>query len=281
MAFRGLELSRSKGSPIELFRFRYGAGPDDAYCYTNAEQARVHQGETYWPAPIKRGKLASSSEDMSKASLEINMPGNSKVAELFRVTAPAGNINVTLFQGHSRDPANEFLAIWTGRITLCTWEDNGNQVKLACEHVRSQLRRLALRRHYQYMCPHVLYGDQCRASETAATTMRNVQVVDGRLVTLNVLLGQPELYLGGMLKWTDSRGAMQARTILNTDTFNGLTRFSLSGVATDLVPGASVATVRGCSHSLEGCKTHNNVGNFGGQPFIPSSNPLGINGAFG
>lgn len=280
MAFRGLELSRIKGSPVELFRFRYGVMVDEAYCYTNAEKPRTHLGLEYRPLPLKRGKIASSSEDANKATLEIELPGSAEICELFRVSAPAGTIAVTVFQGHSRDPESEFLAIWTGRISSCKWTENGNKATLVCEPARSQLRRLALRRHYQYMCPHVLYGDQCRASESAATAPRTIYGVEGRLVTVTSALSSPEQYLGGMIKWTDKIGATQARTILGVATVDGRTRFTLSGVATDLAAGAQAAVVRGCSHDLDGCLSHNNVGNYGGQPFIPTTSPLGVNGAF-
>lgn len=280
MGFRPFEISRTRGAPVELFRFRYGVLETDAFCYTNGEKEIEHQGLTYWPIPIKRGKIASSSEDSGKTSLDITLPGNALVADLFRVTAPPGNIGVTIFQGHSRDPEAEFIAIWVGRVTACNWEDNTNLAKFICEPIRSQLRRLSLRRHYQYMCPHVLYGAQCRASEAAATQQRTVLAVSGRLVTIAGAVETPDNLLGGMLKWVDSNSITRARTILGWEAVEGGVRLSLSGADDGIKPGMPVSCVRGCSHTIDGCLTHNNVSNFGGQPFIPVTSPLGVNGAF-
>lgn len=280
MSFSLFETSRAKGAPVELYRFRYGVFETDAFCYTNAERPIVHQNLTYQPLSIKRGKIIASAENASKGALEINLPASAALCDLFRVTAPPGQIAFTIFQGHSRDPDGEYLAIWVGRVTACTRQPESNDAKLVCESAKSQLRRLALRRHYQYMCPHVLYGDQCRASEIAATTVGQIGTVNGRLITMATLYTTPEQYVGGMLKWTDGKSVTRARTITAVATINGVTRFTISGVDDDLVDGLQVNCVRGCSHAVDGCLTHNNILNYGGQPYIPTKNPLGVYGAF-
>lgn len=278
MGFGPFETSRSKGSPVELYRFRYGAFVDQAFCYTDGEKEIIHQGLTYKPLPIKRGDITASSEDSSKQSLEVNLPGSAEVAQLFRVSAPAGQIVLTIFQGHTRDPESEFIAIWVGRVGSCGWNDN--DARLSCESSRSQLRRLALRRHYQYMCPHVLYGDQCRASEAAATTIASITAVNGRFVTVSGDLADPSLYPGGMVKYLDGQSILHARAILQVATVADGLRLSLSGVIEGLVAGAPISVIRGCSHNLDGCLSHQNVANYGGYPFIPVKNPLGMYGAF-
>lgn len=280
MAFSPFETSRSRGSPVELFRFRYGAFVDQAYCYTDGEKEIVHQGLTYKPLPIKRSSISSSSEDSGQQALEVNLPGTAEICQLFRVSAPPGHIALTIFQGHTRDPENEFLAAWVGRVGSCGWDDTA--AKLACESSRTQLRRLALRRHYQYMCPHVLYGDQCRASESAATISRTVQTVNGRFITVNSTPANYERYVGGFIKYFDAQQVLHARAILGVNPVDGggNLRLSLSGVVEDLLPGAVISVIRGCSHDLDGCATHQNIPNFGGMPFIPTKSPLGMNGAF-
>lgn len=280
MAFGVFETSRNRGAPVELFRFRYGVFHDQAHCYTDGEKEIVHQGLTYKPLPIKRSGISSSTEDSGQQALEINLPGNAEICEMFRVSAPPGQIALTIFQGHSRDPASEFIASWVGRVGSCGWTEN--DAKLSCESSRTQLRRLALRRHYQYMCPHVLYGDQCRASEIAATITRSVAAVNGRFVTVNSTPPNHQRYVGGFVKYTDARGILHARSILAASPVDGggNLRLSLSGVFEELQPGISVSVVRGCSHDVDGCLTHANILNFGGMPYIPLKSPLGMNGAF-
>lgn len=280
MAFSIFEISRSKGAPVELFRFRYGVFDTDAYCYTNGEQPREHLGLTYRPLPIRRGKIVSTSEGSSQTSLDVDLPGSAEVCELFRVSAPPGVVTLTIFQGHDGDPASEFIPMWTGRVSGCSWEEDGNLGKLMCQPAKGQLRRLALRRHFQYMCPHVLFGDQCRASESAATSEATIYAANGRLITLDTLLPNAAQYPGGMIKWPTKTGVLAARTIMNVATVSGRTRLTLSGTDASLIDGLNVMVVRGCSHDTDGCISHSNIGNYGGQPYIPTSNPLGINGAF-
>lgn len=280
MAFWDYERSRILGSPIELYRFRYGETDAEAYCYTNSEREVVFQGQTYRPVPIKRGRILTSTEGATSPTLDVELSGDAEVCELFRVSAPSAGVGLTIFQGHSRDKDNEFRVIWTGRVTICARESHGNLGKLSCEPVQSQLNRIALRRHFQYMCPHVLYGDQCRASESAATSRQTVAAINGRLVTLSVLLGDHGKYVGGMLRWPGKGGVVTARTVIGVREVEGHTQFGLSAAADDLEVGQQIDAIRGCSHDTAGCIEHNNILNFGGQPFIPTKSPLGINGAF-
>lgn len=278
MAFNFFETSRSKGSPVELFRFRYGVFDSEAHCYTNGETPYTHLGLTYKPVPLKRTDIVSSTDNTGKSSLEIKLPGDSEISQMFRVSAPSGRITVTVFQGHFDDADNEFLAIWTGRVGSCAWDDNA--ATLSCESSKSQLNRMALRRHYQYMCPHVLYGDRCRANEAAATTPATLAAADGRFVTVNVALPNPAAYIGGMLKYTDDKQIVHARAILAAQVVGNTTKISLAGVSEVMTVGRVVSCIRGCAHDLDGCATHNNILNFGGMPYIPTTNPLGINGVF-
>lgn len=278
MAFSFFETSRSRGSPVELFRFRYGVFEGEAHCYTNGEKPVTHMGLTYLPLPLKRSNIVASTDNGGKEALMINLPGDAALSEMFRVSAPSGQVALTVFQGHFDDPDSEFLAIWTGHVSSCAWDDNA--ASLSCASSKSQLNRMALRRHYQYMCPHVLYGPQCRASEVAATTEATVVARDGRFVTLDRALPTPELYVGGLIKFTDSNLITHARTVLKAEVIGSTTKLSLSGISEEMSPGRVVSCVRGCSHNLDGCISHGNVLNFGGQPFIPLVSPLGANGAF-
>lgn len=268
------ERSKRGGRPVNLFRFRYGPWDSDVYAYTDHEAAIVHQGITYAPVPIERGAF-SSSGSLDKQSLEIAMAGDSEVAELFRVYPPPQVVALTIFQGHVTDPENEYLAIWVGRVLTCAWRET--EVALQCEPARTQLRRVGLRRHYQYMCPHVLYGSQCRASEAAATQQARVAGVSGRFLTLESAPANPDHFVGGIVRWRDAVERVNARAILAV----AGEVLTLGGIPQELAVGAAVEVLYGCGHTLEACRdVHDNVANFGGHPYIPTKNPLGIYGAF-
>lgn len=265
--------SRLLGSPIELYQFSYGPRPQDAYRYTDWETPIVYAGETYTPLPIKRGET-SNAGTLDKTVLDITMPHLAKVAQMFRVYPPGGAIGLTIFQGQSRDPDAQFVAFWVGRVISVGFE--GIEAKVSCEPISTSFRRVGLRRNYQYMCPHILYGPQCKASKVAATTAATVGVVSGRQITLTSALTSPELFPGGMVQWTTTTGLIEARTILSVSTVSGNSSLRLTGLATGMAPGQPVDVIKGCGHTLTACQsTHANANNFGGHPWIPMKNPIG------
>ena len=88
-----------------------------------------------------------------------------------------------------------------------------------------------------------------------------------------------ELYLGGLVEWINvNNGLKEIRTItaLRPDG----TAVTIRGVMRGLTPGTQINLIRGCNHLMSGCYTHNNILNYGGQPFIPLENPLSTKNQF-
>lgn len=274
MAFAIREKSRNRAKPVNLFLFTYGDGPNSWYAYTDAEQAIVFGGKTYLPIPIDRGAYTSSGT-LDKAAIEIRMPQDLPLPDLFRVYPPSQVVSVIIRQGQVDDPDNEFLVCWTGRILGCSREDN--QAKFTCEPISTSLRRTGLRRNYQYGCPHVLYGSQCKANRSAATTTLVPLSVAGITVTLPAGwagAALAEKYLGGMVQWVSTNGDTKYRTILD---ISGTTIFTLSGPIDDLAEAAPLNMILGCNHQMTDCQDlHNNIQNYGGQPWIPFKSPIGM-----
>lgn len=265
--------SRFFGRPVELYQFTYGPRLQDVVRYTDGEEAIVFDGNEYTPMTIQRGQI-NNSGTLDKSSMEINLPHSTTIPQLFRVYPPGHVVGLTIFQGDAADPDNQFLAIWVGRVLSVSFE--GVEAKLNGEPVSTSFRRSGLRRNYQYMCPHVLYGPQCQANKTAATVPAEVVSVDGRQVVLDGSLTGPELYAGGMLEWERATGLWESRTILEVSTVGGNTALLLTGLPTGLSGGMSVSAVRGCRHTLPACRDdHNNANNYGGDPWIPMKNPIG------
>lgn len=278
MAFEFFERSRNKGSPIELYRFKYGPWETDIIGYTDGEERVELDGTVYVPVPIKRGSF-SVSGTMDKSSLEVTVAPGAEVTELFRVYPPGQVVTLTILRGHREDVEKDYRSIWIGRVLSCSFGPDDN--RLACEPMRTTLQRVGLRRHYQYMCPHVLYGPQCRASEANATRRVQIDSVDGRLIVVTGSLASASYYGGGVIRWTDELSRVNARTIVSATTGPEGGRLLLSGLARGLEAGMTVEALYGCAHNVNACKNvHNNIENYGGYPFIPTKNPLGIYGAF-
>lgn len=261
--------SRFFGRPIELYEFVYGDSASDKYFFTDADYPIVKGSDTFLPVPISRS-TSDNSGTLDKSTLEIRLQRDNPVAELFRVYPPNRAVTLTVFQGEAEDTDGQWKALWTGRVLAVGWE--GSEAKMACEPISTAMRRVGLRRNYQYMCPHILYGPKCGKSKTNVA----VSVLDStsRTVTVSGSLGTVDHFVGGVFEWTDTNGVHQSRTIVSAMLIPGSgVLLRVNGLILGL--GASAIVAKGCQHTLSFCTdVHNNPHAFGGQPWIPLKNPV-------
>lgn len=277
MTFAAREVSRARGQSINLYLFKYGPADEDYYAYTSGEREIVVEDVPFTPLPIDRGAVTSSGT-LDKATLQVTTPINSEISNLFGVYPPSHVVTLQIFEGHPEDPDNQYLTIWTGRVLGRSLK--GSEAFFSCEPISTMLRRSGLRRNYQLSCPHVLYGPDCRADRDAATSAVVVVSANRSFVTLGptwVPSGDKPKYLGGMFTWVRDDGRAELRTILRID--SGVTLL-LSGDTNGLGPGDNANVIFGCNHKgalTDDCHAiHNNILNFGGQNWIPLSNPFGL-----
>lgn len=275
MTFGLYESSYNSGHPINLYYFRFGSVPNAFYAYTDSDTPVVHEGVTYKPIPIQRGVVTASGA-LDKAAMEIRTPHDSEISDLFRVYPPGQVVTLKVSQGHLTDGDAEFLVLWTGRVVSVSRQDY--EAVISCEPVQTSLRRSGLRRNYQYGCPHVLYGPKCRASKAAATFPFEVSSVGSTFIVMQDAWYAPsEVYrfITGMVEWDTDRG-VEVRTILACDP--DAKTLSLSGDTRAMMAGDTIRLIWGCGHMMDHCKhLHNNIQNYGGQPWIPTKNPIRTN----
>src|SRR5699024_9190458 len=198
----------------------------------------------------------------------ITVAQDNEAASLFAVTPPSTPVIATIYQGYLGDPDNDFRALWIGRVTGVQWRESDALISVA--PIAQNKNQPGLRRHYQRMCPHVLYGKGCGASKTAATSTHGVAGVSGSTVTLSTTIqSNPERYAGGTMEWS-VQGQTQIGSIVSATN----TTVELSAPPQYLNGGDSVDLVLGCAHTIDACRDwHNNLANFGGQPLIPIDDP--------
>lgn len=253
----------------------FDAGNLGPFAYTDAETIITREGVSYLPIPIKREAITSSGT-LDRSMLEISMAEGQAVADLFIAYPPAQVLNLIIREGHVGDDPNDlrdFPVVWTGRVLGVAHPRN--ETKFTCEPVSTSIRRPGLRRNYQVPCPHVLYGSQCRANRKAATIESVVVAILGNRVTLtDGWEGSFAVtkYAGGVMSWSLPNDTFDMRTVLRVE---GDVLY-LSTQPRDLEVGDTVKVARGCAHNMSGCNEHNNIHNYGGQPWIPLSNPLGF-----
>lgn len=282
MSFDQREKSRTQGAPFFLYFFRYGDTPDAFFAYTNADDAIEHIFDDelgpvlFVPEAISHGSIQVSGT-LDRATLEVRTPQDSEISLLFRHYPPSQVVSMLVFQAHEDEP--EIKVVWAGRALGNQLEED--EAVFTCEPVSTSQKRAGLRRHWGYGCPHVLYsvGDYlCNANKAAATITAPVTLVQGALVTMPgawAPTGLKAKYLGGLASWTRADGRTETRSIIrlaDSDTI------ILSGLALGLTSGMAIDLSYGCDHVWDSdCSNlHNNVLNFGGQPLIPTKNPIGI-----
>lgn len=273
MTFAEREESRYGGQPVTLYHFRYGTATQAFYAYTDAEQVEIFDGVPHAPIPIKRSSIQATGS-LDKNALTITTPINSELADLFRIYPPSQMVVLTIRQRHFGD--EDALLAWTGRILSVERRDS--EAIFTCEPINSSMRRTGLRRHYQYGCPHVLYSPQCRADQGKATITSSVLAIP----YANQIELAPgwngaiavEKYNGGLFGWDTDIGP-ELRTIMRIMEGRVIV---LNGPVRELEVGQGVRIALGCNHQTSDCTNlHNNILNYGGQPFIPLSNPLRMN----
>lgn len=247
------------------------AGSTGVFRYTDAERPIAYGGFTYEPLPIQPGRVKKQG-DLSNNALQIKLPRDGELAQVFRNFRPAHQLTLTVLQGHRTDDAQVYLPRWNGRITAS--KRKGEEVILSGLPFSTALSRAGLTRNYQLGCPHRLFGPLCRASISAATAVATVASVDTAKVTLQPgwNVHSKDHYVTGFAEWVGKSGQIERRRILNVVG----EVLSLSGPATDLGATETISVIVGCQQTSQDCaETHNNLSNCGACPAIPLKNPLG------
>lgn len=278
MSFAARETSRSLAAPIALFLITYGPNTGNVFCYTSGEDPVTFGGNTYTPLPVySQDFIAAGSLD--KASLEISIAKSAPIVAMFSPWPPPTVVTLQIFLSHVGE--TEFKPQWSGRVLsvrtgMDKGSDNQDDAVLLCEPISTSMRRTGLRANYQYGCPHVLYGTACGASQAAGTVTVAVSSVENPFVELPSGWNgafDPSLFPNGIATYTDSHSVVQVRSIVRV---TSSTEIQLNGDISTMVAGSSIALAIGCDHLMSGCTVHANIQNFGGQPWIPFKNPIGV-----
>lgn len=284
MGYDQFATSAANSVPVELYHFRYGPGKDDVLAYTNSERpiSIVHEvgadATVYTPTPITHSDITESGT-MDKKDMSIQLPAATDVARLFQGWPPSQVVRLTIYETELGDETKEVLIAWTGRVLGSTI--SANRATLRCESLYTGLQRNGVKRHYQYGCPHQLYGPFCKADKATATYSTTVSGLTGAELTLpenwNGSVAAAK-FVGGYVTWDQADGRPELLSILKSVSE---TTLLLAARPVELFVGGNVKLVLGCNHTLLDCQTlHDNAPNFGGCPFIPTDNPIGIRNNF-
>jgi uncharacterized phage protein (TIGR02218 family) len=256
------------GSPAELFQFVYGP---NYYRYTSGAEAVTYLGQSFVPQPLSRGPI-DETQAATQRTLTVRAFRALPVADLFKVTSPTGVVTLTIFRRHLLDTDNEFRVLWMGRVLNAAWE--GNEAVLSCEPDFTSVKRTGLRRHYQRACPHALYGAGCNLSALSFSVTATVYSLSGKDLTVPSLISgyAANYFAGGYIEYVDPATNATEYVSIRSSAAGVL---SLAQVPRNLLTPNTIRVYFGCDHTVSTCNTKfSNLANYGGQPYIPSTNPF-------
>lgn len=281
MSFETYEESQELGIATTLFLIKYGTADDNFWAYTDLDSPVVYDGVTYQPTTIGREKIESSG-GLDNKVLNIDITPNAEVIQYYRNSRPTQVVTLIIRQGHPDDPDEDWKVAWSGRITGV--QRKARFATISAEPIATSMRRPGLRRHYQYGCPWVLYSGSCGASEIAGRQIASATGTGKNFFELaNGWQGAREKgkFRNGFVRWTNpDTGSLETMSVLKVQVDTpvvGTDRIVVNGLTTAAEVGTSVQVYLGCNRQESDCASlHNNIVNFGGQPWIPKENPVGF-----
>lgn len=260
MSYTSADTSIQSGRPVELFRFAHGA---DTYLFNSGPVNQSYLGDVYAAAPIERGQVEAS-QDFGKSYLDVTVPYDNAVAQLFAGGYPDGHVTLALYRSHIGE--TEWITHWRGRVVSASF--SGHECTIRAEPVFTTLQRAGLRAVYQLQCRHVLYGASgCKAVKASHSIAGTVSTFVANQVFVTAASAYPDdWFTGGSLETPHG-----ARMVI---AHSGAS-LTLQAAIPGLTAGDAVTVVAGCDHTGATCtsKFSNDI-NYGGFRWLPQKNPF-------
>ena len=246
---------------VTLYKFTDSNG--NVWRYTSSKRAITYAGEQYDPLFIKHGKVTDT-QSYKKMPMEITVPVNSQLAQVFGVNPPDYALFVDMWHySPEATPPDDTFKLYSGR--LLSVKINNDIAKLTFVYDLATVSNNSGQTVLSIGCPLDLYGSACGAN--AAAFMDSYTLVsinqEGTLLQISPVPTRPNgWYMLGFVK----QGAVM-RTISRHVGDN----LWLYGPAVGLQVGQPIEVYAGCDKRITTCDTKfNNLPNFGGCPYMPA-----------
>lgn len=263
MSFSLFDLSQKNGSPVELYEITRG---DQTWRFTPGASDYTYRSVVYRSTFVERDAIRYT-PDSSKSELKLSFHRNNEFAATYLTASQILPAIVTILRGHRNDPDQEFITIWKGRVAGFSVTKNTVDISLSPNFSIS--RQPGLRAMFEVTCRHHLYSTRCGVvrDNYLQTTNITASANSGRTLTCPGAVSMGDgFYTGGTLVHLGI-----PYFILN-HTGSTLTMYN----ATAGLGGQTVALYPGCDRRNQTCRSKFlNAVNFGGFPWMPSSNPFG------
>jgi uncharacterized phage protein (TIGR02218 family) len=266
MTYEDKDTSVHDGSPIYAFKF---VGPDgEEYCYTNSDQDETIAGTIYTKQNIECSTIEVTSVLDSKSTIDITLPVNSDLAQLFSLFKSRDRLDVEIREVHrDTDFATESVMAWKGYAVYHSTTGRETTIQTGTV-IQAILQTYANTIYYQAPCNHVLYDDRCKVVRSDHTTQAIVTVVNDKEITVDDDGVDNAVLRAGEIK---NLRTGERRFIFT----NILNVIDIGYAFDDIVIGDTVELTKGCIRSFSECNTKfNNLANYGGFVYVPDDNPF-------
>lgn len=202
MPYDAVEISQYTANLVEHFRFLAGT----EYLWTSAPTDQTlttgtaDQNGVYIATPIALSNLEHV-RDLGDFTLQITVPRDNTVANLFRAYVPDDGVQVWVYRKHQSD--NEITTWFAGDVLSCEWKES--QAVLTCQPNIGKMKRLGLWMRWQPTCNLQVYSTRCGVDPDDFTDSVTITAIDGLTITVS---GMPAVadgyYNGGYV--TDASG---------------------------------------------------------------------------
>jgi len=246
--------------PVELYKIWQG---DSYFYHTNGDSSVEFEGNTYTPATISRGSIQYNAQ-LEANSIEVTFSKAFSPVLEFIAANPATVLWIEVSRLF-RDLLSEKSILFIGQIQKVTVK--GVSIQATCVGLEFFLRQPIPTQRYQVQCNWDVFSPECGKSSSGFQLAVSNVTVDGLRISHSDFGTKPDNFF----KW--GRLSFHGHERLITEhTGNVVTiRYPIPG----LVSGESVFVLAGCDGKLSTCQVKfDNIGSFGGFPYIPLENPV-------
>lgn len=274
MTYEENETGVESRNPIELYHFH---SPSDDWYYTSANRSINYDvdgdgtNELFEDIAISRSNPGLSSK-INQQKLTLTAPKDFPVIQPYRITPPQDKREVKIIRYHEGNQS-ESVVFWQGTIQSVAW-DRGDKAQVQLKPLSGHMEDNGLRKHFQFQCNHILYGDACGLDEANYSHQGEILSIDrtgdGRYEIASTNPEPDGWYNNGFFVV-----GQQRQLITNSKQNDSSTDVEMLTEPEGVAVGDTATIYAGCDRNMDDCKNKfSNLDNFGGFPFIPDRNPF-------
>jgi uncharacterized phage protein (TIGR02218 family) len=260
------EMSAHDGQPIELYEFYSNS---TTYRFTSHVESVEFSGHTFNAIPITRGSLEGGTQEDSP-TIEIRMPYTERIVKDFAYGVSPNSLQLIIYRLHTA--TGQPIEYWRGEVAAISV--SGRVAKFRVPSVLAgKMKSSVPGTFYQSQCNHCLYSSRCGISSEAyklRTTVLNISSNGASLVLASSGGASQNWFKAGeIIRASDGERRMVV--------YQSGASIDLNYPFPNIKIGDTVNIYAGCDHTVGDCRDKfNNIINFGGHPFIPSSNIFAV-----